>query len=183
MVLEMVSDGREHPSKVSVKVSSRSDIRNHVKTAPVLQVSYWSLRGHGHSWWTWRWCQTGLYEYSLGSFISSVYITFLVYETLPGGHSKLTKNFSSIPALDMLDSYVLGRSQEFSSNFILNLNKLSIHVTLELLCKIVDKIGLSSLIWQRHFRSLTKLGHVINLRTVSSCRQTILFIFTSAKVF
>ena len=35
----MVSDGREHPSEVSVKVSSRSDIRNHVKTPPILQVS------------------------------------------------------------------------------------------------------------------------------------------------
>ena len=33
----MVSDGREHPSEVSVKVLSRSDIRNHVKTPPVLQ--------------------------------------------------------------------------------------------------------------------------------------------------
>ena len=59
MDLEMVSDGREHPSEVSVKVSSRSDIRNHVKTPPVLQVSSWSLGGHGHSWWTWRWCQMG----------------------------------------------------------------------------------------------------------------------------
>ena len=39
MDLEMVSDGREHPSEVSVKVSSRSDIRNHVKTPTVLQVS------------------------------------------------------------------------------------------------------------------------------------------------
>ena len=35
----MVSDGRERPSEVSVKVSSRSDIRKHVKTPPVLQVS------------------------------------------------------------------------------------------------------------------------------------------------
>ena len=39
MDLEMVSDGRDHPSKVSVKVSSRSDIRIDVKTPPVLQVS------------------------------------------------------------------------------------------------------------------------------------------------
>ena len=46
MNLEMVSDGREHPSEVSVKVSSRSDIRNNAKTPPVLQVS---LGGHGHS--------------------------------------------------------------------------------------------------------------------------------------
>ena len=46
---DMVSDGREHPSEVSVKVSSRSDIRNHVKTPPVLQVSSRSLGGHGHS--------------------------------------------------------------------------------------------------------------------------------------
>ena len=50
--LEMVSDGREHPSEVSVKVLSRSDIRNHVKTPPVLQVSSWSLGGYGYSWWT-----------------------------------------------------------------------------------------------------------------------------------
>ena len=49
MELEMVSDGREHPSELYVKVSSRSDIRIHVKTAPVLQVSSWSLGGHGHS--------------------------------------------------------------------------------------------------------------------------------------
>ena len=57
--LEMVSDGREHPSELSVKVSSRSDIRNHVKTPPVLQVTSRSLGGHGHSWWTWKWCQIG----------------------------------------------------------------------------------------------------------------------------
>merc|ERR1711915_234722 len=49
MDLEKVSDGREHPSEVSVKVSSRSDIRNHVKTPPVFQVSSWSLGGHGHT--------------------------------------------------------------------------------------------------------------------------------------
>ena len=49
MDLEMVSDWREHSSEVSVKVSSRSDIRNHVKTPPVLQVTSWSLGGHGHS--------------------------------------------------------------------------------------------------------------------------------------
>ena len=48
MDLEMVSDGRE-VSEVSVKVSSRSDIRNHVKTPPVLQVTSRSLGGHGHS--------------------------------------------------------------------------------------------------------------------------------------
>ena len=59
MDLDMVLDGRDHPSKVSVKVSSRSDIRNHVKTAPVFQVSSWSQRGHEHSWWTLRWCQMG----------------------------------------------------------------------------------------------------------------------------
>jgi len=58
MHLQMMSDGSEH-SSVSVKVSSRSDIRNHVKAPPVLQVSSWSLGGHGHSWWTWRWCQMG----------------------------------------------------------------------------------------------------------------------------
>ena len=36
--LEMVSDWREYPSEDSVKVSSRSDIKNHVKTPPVLAV-------------------------------------------------------------------------------------------------------------------------------------------------
>ena len=49
MDLDMVKDGREHPSEVSVKVSPRFDIRSHVKTPPVLQVSSWSLGGHGHS--------------------------------------------------------------------------------------------------------------------------------------
>ena len=57
MDLEMVSDEKEHPSEVSVKVSSRSDIRNHVKTPPVLQVSSWGLGGHGGSWCTWWWSQ------------------------------------------------------------------------------------------------------------------------------
>ena len=58
MDLEMLL-GKEHPSKVSVKVSSKSDIRNHVKTPPVLQVFSWSLGGHWYSWWTWIWCQMG----------------------------------------------------------------------------------------------------------------------------
>ena len=49
--LEMVSDGREHPSEVFVTVSSMSDIRNYVKTPLVLQVSSWSLGWHGHIWW------------------------------------------------------------------------------------------------------------------------------------
>ena len=57
MDLQMVSDGREHPSEVSVKVSSRSDIRNHVKTPLVLQVSSWGLGGRGGSWCTWWWSQ------------------------------------------------------------------------------------------------------------------------------
>ena len=26
-------------------------------TSPIIQVSYWSLGGHGCSWWSWRWCQ------------------------------------------------------------------------------------------------------------------------------
>ena len=55
MDLDMVSDWRVHPSEVSVKVSATSDIRNHVKTPHVFQVSSWSLGGHRHSWWTWRW--------------------------------------------------------------------------------------------------------------------------------
>ena len=44
--MEMVSDEREHPSEVFVTVSSMSDIRNHVKTPFVLQVSSWHLGGH-----------------------------------------------------------------------------------------------------------------------------------------
>ena len=47
--LEMVSDGKEHPSEVFMTVLSMSDIRNHVKTPFVLHVSNWSLRGHGLS--------------------------------------------------------------------------------------------------------------------------------------
>ena len=35
--------------KVLLKVSSRSNIRNLVKIAPILQVSYWSLGGQGCS--------------------------------------------------------------------------------------------------------------------------------------
>ena len=49
MELEMVSDEREYPFEVPVKVSSQSDNRNHVKTPPVLQVSSWSLGGPGNS--------------------------------------------------------------------------------------------------------------------------------------
>ena len=49
--LVMVSDGSEHPREASLKVSWSLDIRNPVKTPPVLQVSSWSLRGHGGSWW------------------------------------------------------------------------------------------------------------------------------------
>ena len=44
---DMVSDGREHPSEVYVKVSSGFYIRNHVKPPPVLQVSSWCLGGGG----------------------------------------------------------------------------------------------------------------------------------------
>ena len=36
-------------SEPSVKVPSRYDFRNHVKTPPVIQVTYWSLGGHRHS--------------------------------------------------------------------------------------------------------------------------------------
>ena len=57
MNLELVSDVRDYLSEAFVKVSSRSNIRNPVKTPPVLHVSFWSLGGHGGSWWNWRWCQ------------------------------------------------------------------------------------------------------------------------------
>ena len=57
MTLEMVSGYSKFPWEVLLKVSSRSNIRNLVKIAPILQVSYWSLGGQGCSWWSWRWCQ------------------------------------------------------------------------------------------------------------------------------
>ena len=49
MNMELVSDIRDHLSEASVKVSSRSNIRNLVKTPPVLQVSSWKVGGHGGS--------------------------------------------------------------------------------------------------------------------------------------
>ena len=48
--LEMESGWRGHPYKASLKVSSRSNIRNLVKTLPVHQVSSWSLGGQVGSW-------------------------------------------------------------------------------------------------------------------------------------
>ena len=54
MNLEVVSYDRDHTSEVFVKVSSRSNIRNLVKTPPVLQVSPWSLGGCGGSGKTWK---------------------------------------------------------------------------------------------------------------------------------
>ena len=56
MNMEVVTFDRDHHSEASVKVSSRCNSRNPVKTPPVLQVSPWSLGGCGGSWWTWRWC-------------------------------------------------------------------------------------------------------------------------------
>ena len=49
MELEMESGWREHPYKSLLKVSSRSNIRNLVKTLPIHQVSSWSLGGQGSS--------------------------------------------------------------------------------------------------------------------------------------
>ena len=51
----------KHPSEVSVKVSSRSCIRNPVKTPPVLKVYSWILEWHGGSGWTWSWCPISLF--------------------------------------------------------------------------------------------------------------------------
>ena len=42
MNLELVTDVRDHPSEAA----SRSNIRNPIKTPPVLQDSSWSLGGH-----------------------------------------------------------------------------------------------------------------------------------------
>ena len=47
MNLEMLSYDRDHNSEASVKVSSRSKIRNPINTPPVLQVFPWSLGGCG----------------------------------------------------------------------------------------------------------------------------------------
>ena len=105
MDLEMVSDGREHPSKVSVKVSSRSDIRNHVKTAPVLQVSSWSLGGH--SWWTWRWCQ-------MGGNIHQKFLWKFYQDLTSGTMSRLHLSSKSLPGVqeDMdLEMVLDGRDQ------------------------------------------------------------------------
>ena len=43
MTLEMVSGYSKYPWEVLLKVSSRSNIRNLVKIAPILQVSNWVL--------------------------------------------------------------------------------------------------------------------------------------------
>ena len=48
-VLVVIAVSDKHMSEVSVIVSSRSYIRNPVKTPPVLKVSSWSLEGHGGS--------------------------------------------------------------------------------------------------------------------------------------
>ena len=53
MDLEFGSDEWEHLYEASVKFSSRSNIRNPVKTPPFLHVSSWSLRGHKGAWWNW----------------------------------------------------------------------------------------------------------------------------------
>ena len=57
--LEVVLYGIEHLSEASVKVLSRIDIWDHLINPPILNISSWSFGGHGHSWWTWRWCQMG----------------------------------------------------------------------------------------------------------------------------
>ena len=52
MDLEMVSKEGDYPSEPPVKVSSRSIVRNCVKTPPILQVTSWILGGHVGSLWT-----------------------------------------------------------------------------------------------------------------------------------
>ena len=46
---EMVSDEWENSYEANVRFSSRSNIRNPVKTPTVPQISNWSLGGHGGS--------------------------------------------------------------------------------------------------------------------------------------
>ena len=53
----MLSDVRQYNKDAFLKISSRSDNRNPIKTQPVLQVSSWSLGGHGGSWRLFWWCQ------------------------------------------------------------------------------------------------------------------------------
>ena len=57
MFFDLVSGDRVHPLETSVKVRSRSNIRNPVKTPHFLQVSSRSLGGHGGSRWSWCWWQ------------------------------------------------------------------------------------------------------------------------------
>ena len=84
---EFWSDEWEHLYEASMKFSARSNIRNPlnschlvhvlswwtshirspVKTPPFLQVSFWSLGGHGGSWWTW----------SLGQMNGSIFMKLL----------------------------------------------------------------------------------------------------------
>ena len=53
----MVSDVREYNKDAFLKILSRSNNRNPIKTQPVLQVSSWSLGRNGHSWQLFWWCQ------------------------------------------------------------------------------------------------------------------------------
>ena len=57
--LEMVSRGLNYPQECFLQVWSWLVDKKPVKTLPVLQVSSWSLGGHGCSWDTWSWCQKG----------------------------------------------------------------------------------------------------------------------------
>ena len=48
--LETVSDGREYPLETSVKVTSRSDISNLVKTPPILFLDMDILEMVAYGW-------------------------------------------------------------------------------------------------------------------------------------
>ena len=88
-----------------MKILWRSDIRNHFKTPPVIQVSSWSLGRHWHSRWTWRWCQIG----------DNININLLwkFYQDLKSGTiSRLHLSSKSLPGVledtEILDELVYG---------------------------------------------------------------------------
>ena len=57
---------RNYHIRAFLKILSKSEHRKPIKNNPVLQVSSWSLGGHGGSWWCWIW------------YLKSEYVTNLI---------------------------------------------------------------------------------------------------------
>ena len=57
---------RNYHIRALLKILSKSEHRKPIKNNPVLQVSSWSLGGHGGSWWCWIW------------YLKSEYVTNLI---------------------------------------------------------------------------------------------------------